>query len=119
MGDEIHIALYLSSPQMRSDPRNRTVVILDVIPIHGDSEQVILVMPYLRQFHSPPFHCRAEFVEAMRQFIQVGRHGSNYRLTCILNFIYRASSSCTSKISHMGKLVFSLQQQYMLILDVQ
>jgi hypothetical protein len=71
MGDEIRIALHLSSPHMRSDPRNRTVPILDVVPIHGHPEEVFLVMPYLRQFHSPPFHCRAEFIEALRQFFQV------------------------------------------------
>jgi hypothetical protein len=84
IGDEIHIALHLSSAQMRSDPRNRTVAILDVIPIHGHTEEVFLVMPYLRQFHSPPFHCRAEFVEALRQFLQVCRQYLKHRLVCIL-----------------------------------
>ncbi|KIM88362.1 hypothetical protein PILCRDRAFT_255096 [Piloderma croceum F 1598] len=68
--DEIGITLHLSSAHMRSDPRNRTVHILDVIPIrYDDEEYVFLVMPYLREFDSPPFHCRSEFVEALRQLL--------------------------------------------------
>jgi hypothetical protein len=84
MGEEIRIALHLSSVQMRSDPRNRTVSVLDVIPVHDDPEVVFLVMPYLRGFHSPPFHCRGEFVEAFRQFLHVRRRNSNDFLPCML-----------------------------------
>ncbi|KIM88366.1 hypothetical protein PILCRDRAFT_255150 [Piloderma croceum F 1598] len=68
--DEIGITLYLSSAHMRSDPRNRTVHILDVIPIRYDNEEyVFLVMPYLREFYSPPSHCRSEFIESLRQLL--------------------------------------------------
>ena len=70
-GEEIQIALYLSSVDMRSDPRNRTVPILDVMALPDDTEHVLLVMPYLRIFNAPPFHCRAEVVEALRQLLQV------------------------------------------------
>ena len=69
--DEFRIALYLSSSKLLSDPRNRTVPIRDVISLPDDKEFVLLVMPYLRVFHTPPFHCCAEFVEAFRQFLQV------------------------------------------------
>jgi hypothetical protein len=69
-GDEVRIALYLSSFEMRSNPRNRTVPILDVI-VPPDDKYVLLVMPFLRVFSSPPFHCRWEVVEALRQFLQV------------------------------------------------
>jgi hypothetical protein len=70
--DEIGITLHLTSAHTRSDPRNRTVHILDVISIrHNDEEHVFLVMPYLRQFNSPPFHCRSEFVESLRQLLRV------------------------------------------------
>ena len=73
MGDKIGIALHLPSIHMRSALRNRTVHILDVVPIHNDDEHIFLVMPYLREFYSPPFHCRAEFVEALRQLLQVSK----------------------------------------------
>ena len=68
--DEIRIALHLSSATMRSDPRNRSVPVRAVVPL-PDDENVLIVMPYLRPFHSPPFHYRAEFVEALRQFLKV------------------------------------------------
>ena len=70
-GNEIGIALHLSSTEMRSDPRNRTVPILDVVALPDDTGHVLLVMPYLRVFNTPPFHCRAEVVEALRQFLHV------------------------------------------------
>jgi hypothetical protein len=69
-GDEVQIALHLSSVEMSSDPRNRTVPILDVITL-PDDKYVLLVMPYLRIFNTPPFHCRGEVVEALRQLLQV------------------------------------------------
>ena len=68
--DEIRIALHLSSATMRSDPRNRSVPVLAVVSLQDD-ENVLIVMPYLRPFHSPPFHCRGEFIEALRQFLKV------------------------------------------------
>jgi hypothetical protein len=68
---EFQIALYLSSAKMLSDPRNRTVPIIDVISLPDNTEGVLLVMPYFREFHTPPFHCRGEVVEALRQFLQV------------------------------------------------
>jgi len=69
--DEFRIALYLSSSKLLSDPRNHTVPISDIISLPEDKEYVLLVMPYLRVFNKPPFHCCAEFVEAFRQFLQV------------------------------------------------
>ena len=84
MGDEIRIALNLSSSRMRSDPRNRAVPVLDVIPIHNQTEEVLLVTPYLHRFDSPPFHCQAEFIEAVRQFLEVRSGDSNDCLICML-----------------------------------
>jgi hypothetical protein len=69
--DELHIALYLSSANMRSDPRNHTISIIDVVTLPNDKEHVLIVMPYHHIFDSPPFHCCAEVVEAFRQFLQV------------------------------------------------
>ncbi|KAF8217734.1 kinase-like domain-containing protein [Mycena galopus ATCC 62051] len=52
-----------------SDPRNRTIPVLDIIPLPNDIHTLV-VMPYARRFNHPAFHCRAEFVEAMRQFLE-------------------------------------------------
>lgn len=55
---------------MRADPRNRIAPILELITL-TDEKDVLIVLPYLREFYSPPFHCRGEFIEAIRQFLQV------------------------------------------------
>ena len=67
--NERYIAEFLSSPTMCSDPRNRTVPILEVVE-PPDGEDLFLVMPRLRVFDTPPFHCYSEVVEAFRQFLQ-------------------------------------------------
>ena len=69
-GHEVRIASYLSSVKMHSDPRNRTVPILDVIAL-PDDKYVLLVMPFPRVFDSPPFHCRREVVEVLCQLLHV------------------------------------------------
>jgi len=70
-GRELNIALSLSSTEMRSDPRNHTVPIVEIVNLPDDKDNVLLVMPHLRIFNTPPFHCRGEVVEALRQFLQV------------------------------------------------
>ncbi|KAJ7512956.1 kinase-like domain-containing protein [Mycena galericulata] len=66
-GDEIAIVKYLDS--VRTDPRNRTIPILDIFAM-PNSPWSFLVMPYCRRFDYPPFHCRNEFFEAMSQFLE-------------------------------------------------
>ncbi|KAJ7078432.1 kinase-like domain-containing protein [Mycena belliarum] len=68
-GDEVKIIKYLTAPSARSDPRNRTIPLLDILPL-PDSPWSFLVMPYCRKFNYPPFHCRYEFLEAMGQFLE-------------------------------------------------
>ncbi|KAJ6489432.1 kinase-like domain-containing protein [Mycena vulgaris] len=64
--EELQIIKYLCSI---SDRRNRTIPLIGIIPL-PDNLTSLLVMPYLRRFNHPPFHCRAEFLEAMRQFLE-------------------------------------------------
>jgi len=76
---------------MRSDPRNRTVPLSDVIVLPDDTEHALIVMPYLRVFNTPPFHCRAEVVEALRQFLQglefMHEHNISHGDACLLNLM--------------------------------
>ncbi|KAK7014216.1 kinase domain-containing protein [Favolaschia claudopus] len=67
-GNEMDIIKFLDSPPARKDPRNRTIPVLDIIPI-PETSWSFLVMPYCREFNTPPFHCRNEFVAAMDQFL--------------------------------------------------
>lgn len=69
--DEIPVARYLSSNELRADSRNRTMPLLDIIPIPADDEHCLIVMPLLREFWTPPFKNRGEVIEALRQFLQV------------------------------------------------
>ncbi|KAF7315509.1 Protein kinase domain-containing protein [Mycena indigotica] len=66
---EVTIHRYLDSPQLRVDPRNHTIPLLDVI-VMPDTPWSFLVTPYSREIDYPPFHCRLEFVECMTQFIE-------------------------------------------------
>lgn len=69
--DELPVASYLSSEEMRNDPRNHSMPLLDVILVPSDDEHALIVMPLLHEFHDPPFARRGEVVEALRQILQV------------------------------------------------
>ncbi|KAF8206232.1 kinase-like domain-containing protein [Mycena galopus ATCC 62051] len=64
--EELQCIKYISNI---SDPRNRIIPILQILPL-PDGIHVLVVMPYGRQFNHPAFHCRLEFVEVMRQFLE-------------------------------------------------
>ncbi|KAJ7183007.1 hypothetical protein C8R43DRAFT_1101214 [Mycena crocata] len=66
-GKELEIFQHLDA--LRSDARNHTIPLLDVISFPG-TEWTFVVMPYCRLFNSPPFHCRDEFVDAMTRYIE-------------------------------------------------
>ncbi|KAJ7078440.1 kinase-like domain-containing protein [Mycena belliarum] len=67
-GEELKMITYLTTPSLRSDLRNRTIPVLDIIHLLNTSLSLI-VMPYCRVFNYPPFHCSNEFIEAMTQFL--------------------------------------------------
>ncbi|KIM39301.1 hypothetical protein M413DRAFT_196962 [Hebeloma cylindrosporum] len=67
--NELPLAMKLSSPDLRSDPRNHAVPILDVILIPGNDEIALLVMPFLMDFHDLPFRRVGEVIEMVEQFL--------------------------------------------------
>ncbi|KAJ7231722.1 hypothetical protein B0H12DRAFT_206692 [Mycena haematopus] len=67
--NENELKVFRDLDALRSDARNHTIPLLDVFPFPG-TEWTFVVMPYCRRFNSPPFHCRNEFVDAMRQYIE-------------------------------------------------
>ncbi|KIO15972.1 hypothetical protein M407DRAFT_34398 [Tulasnella calospora MUT 4182] len=50
---EVEIVQYLSSEELRNDPRNHCQPSLDVLRNEDDPEHVILVIPWLRRIDSP------------------------------------------------------------------
>lgn len=69
--DEIPIIRYLSSGPRISDRRNRTVPIVEIIPLPETDLHALIVMPILLGFHLLPFRRVGEFTEALHQYLQV------------------------------------------------
>ena len=67
---EREMLVHLSSPHLRSDPRNRTVELLDVVKL-PNSGQIALVMPLLRWFNNPRFQTVGEAVDFFSQIFEV------------------------------------------------
>jgi hypothetical protein len=62
-----------SSHELRHDPHNHCVPLLDVIDLSGRRKhgRKLLVMPLLRQFDDPPFQTYGEFVASFTQICEV------------------------------------------------
>ncbi|KAJ7074531.1 hypothetical protein C8F01DRAFT_1100802 [Mycena amicta] len=90
--EELSILSLLNS---HLEPNNRTVRILDVIPLADDEEITLIVMPFLREFRDPAFRHLREIVEAMRQFLQglefMHSHNITHRDACDRNLVMDAS----------------------------
>jgi hypothetical protein len=69
--DEVAICRMLSSPELRNDPHNHAVPILDYFTKDDESKHGFLVMPLLRKFDDPPFGTVGEVVDFVRQMLQV------------------------------------------------
>ncbi len=61
---------HFNNPQYASDPKNHAIPLLDSFPIPND-DRVFVVLPFMRVFCLPQFHCRKEFAEALRQILEV------------------------------------------------
>ena len=68
--EELNIAKYLVSGELRNDLRNHTVPILDVFSATGEPVE-FMVMPLLNMFDAPPFSAVDEVVDFMEQTLEV------------------------------------------------
>lgn len=69
--NELRIGLYLSSPELKEDPRNHCVPILDHFQDEGDETVSFLVMPLLRKFDDPKFGSVNELLDFGDQLFEV------------------------------------------------
>ncbi|KAH9920121.1 uncharacterized protein B0H18DRAFT_881238 [Fomitopsis serialis] len=67
---EVDLGHFLSSETMTSDPRNRCVRTLDVLPDPVEGNIKIIVLPLLRQFDDPDFATVGEAVACLQQVIE-------------------------------------------------
>ena len=72
------LARHLSSPNLRTDPRNHSVPILDLIPAPNGEPMTYLVMPLLRYIDKPPFETVEEVLECGEQLLEVRRTRTNH-----------------------------------------
>lgn len=67
---EVDIGQYFSSDQLRDDPRNHCLPVLDVLTDPTDPENVILVIPWLRRIDSPQPASVRECVDFVQQTLE-------------------------------------------------
>lgn len=70
-GQELKLATLLYSENLRSDPSNHSVPVLDVIQDDEDPSVSYLVMPFLRLMSDPPFEHVEEVVDFVDQMLEV------------------------------------------------
>ncbi|KAF8508935.1 hypothetical protein BU17DRAFT_56469 [Hysterangium stoloniferum] len=103
--EEIPIARFLSSGDLREDPRNSAVPIMDVLPLPDTDGLAILVMPFLRDFFDPPFRYRIEFIELIRRLLQglEFMHENNvaHRDACWFNIMMDATNLIPRGFHHV------------------
>ena len=68
---EVDIGLYFSSEPLASHPKNHCIPIYEVLEIPNTHNEVILVMPCLREFDEPRMKSIGEAVEFFRQVFEV------------------------------------------------
>ena len=71
--NELVILRMFSSDELRHDPHNHCVPLLDTIDLsrRGKPGRKLLVMPLLRPFNNPPFQTYGEFVAFFTQICEV------------------------------------------------
>ncbi|KAI0665380.1 kinase-like domain-containing protein [Trametes maxima] len=68
--EEVEITQFLASDALRSDPRNHTVPVLDVLIVPDDSDITILVMPLLRACDNPRWNTLGEVIAFLIQVFE-------------------------------------------------
>ncbi|CCM03897.1 uncharacterized protein FIBRA_06048 [Fibroporia radiculosa] len=67
---EVEISQFFSSEPLVSDPHNHCISIYDVLHVPDEDGMVILVMPLMRRYDSPPLQTVGETTELFRQIFE-------------------------------------------------
>ena len=68
---ELKILSHLSSDELRKDPRNHTIPLLETLPHPTNPALVFMVMPFLRFIDQPPFETVEDAYECGEQILEV------------------------------------------------
>lgn len=69
--NELSLLRLLNSPELRADPRNNVVEVLDIMLAPDTDDKVFVVMPKLMIFAVIPFQDVGEVLDAFSQFLEV------------------------------------------------
>lgn len=74
---EVDIGKFLSSEPLAADPKNHCVPIHEVLNVPNEDDQVLIVIPLLRNWESPSFETIGEALDFFGQLFQVnGTHAA-------------------------------------------
>ncbi|KAI0363366.1 hypothetical protein BV20DRAFT_958448 [Pilatotrama ljubarskyi] len=68
--EEIRLHQYLSSDPLKSDPRNHTVPIIEVMQVPDDDDGTVLVLPLLRDCNDPRWLTVGEVISFLQQVLE-------------------------------------------------
>ncbi|KAK0491842.1 hypothetical protein EDD18DRAFT_1290915 [Armillaria luteobubalina] len=68
---ELGLGTFLSSSPLSDNPRNHCVPVYEVLQSPHDPDVQLIVMPRLREAHTPSFDTVGEFVDAFQQIFEV------------------------------------------------
>ena len=71
--EESRIAQMLSTAELREDPRNHCVPIIEIFDDPDNDSISYMVMPLLRNASDPPFQYVKEIIDFVDQVLEVGR----------------------------------------------
>ena len=71
---ELKIAQMFSLPELRGEPQNHCVPLLDTFELPGTLDEKLIAMPLLRPFDRPRFQTYGEFVAFFTQIFEVSVH---------------------------------------------
>lgn len=100
--EESRIALMLSSDDLRSDPQNHCVTIVDYFQDDDDSSVSYMVMPFLRLANDPPFETVETVVDFVDQMLEVRCVTTGvicHQIKHYVGFSFHAQTSCSPSVS--------------------
>lgn len=68
---ELQILAYLNSAELRQDPRNHCIVLLDVLRDTSDPDIAFMVMPFMKYIDSPPMERVEDVLDCFDQILEV------------------------------------------------
>lgn len=69
--EELHIMSYLNTDELRQDPRNHCVPLLDVLRDPLDADMSIMVMPFLKYIDKPDMERVEDVLQCIDQVLEV------------------------------------------------